>query len=274
MAAEVMQGKEADARSDIFSFGCVLYEMIAGRRAFEGKSKLSVMTAILEKDPEPLATVQPTSPPALDYAVQTCLEKDPDNRFQTAHDVKLQLAWIGKTGSRTALPAVAVTKRGNKLPWIVALGVLSVAGVALAAAFWPSQSPRRVLRTNILPPEGTIFETMYRNGPPALSPDGTHVAFVARQNEKNSLWVRSLDHLEATPPRGTEDGFFPFWSPDGTALGFFMHGKLWRLDPNSGAPVARCGHPQPRGGSWGRGNVIVFPPSSWGPVAPVPSEGG
>jgi eukaryotic-like serine/threonine-protein kinase len=274
MAPEVLQGQEADARSDIFSFGCVLYEMITRRRAFEGMSQLSVMTAILEKDPEPLATLQPTAPPALDYAVQTCLEKNPDNRFQTAHDVKLQLTWIAKSGSQVGAPAGVTSKRKESALWLAAVAALVVVAIGLAAALWTARQPRRVVRSNILPPEGTLFETMYRNGPPALSPDGTRVAFVARKEGKNSLWVRSLDKLEATPLRGTDDAFFPFWSPDGSALAFFMHSKLWRMDLNNNSPVAICDAPEARGGSWGRGNVIVLAPSSWGPIAQVPAEGG
>jgi len=274
MAPEVAQGKDADARSDIFSLGCVLYEMVTGRRAFEGKSQLSVLTAILEKDPEPLATLQPTTPPALDYAVQTCLEKNPDNRFQTAHDVKLQLAWIAKTGSQTGPSAVVPGKSNKNTLWLAALAVLALVAIALAAAMFLAREPRRVLRSNILPPEGTLFETLYRNGAPALSPDGTHVAFVGRKDEKNSLWVRSLDKLEASPLRGTEEAFFPFWSPDGSALAFFMHGKLWRMDLNGGSPIAICDAAEGRGGSWGRGNVIVFSPSTVGPIMQVAAAGG
>ena len=274
MAPEVLQGQESDARSDIFSFGCVLYEMVTGRRAFEGKSQLSVMSAILEKDPEPLAAVQPTTPAALDYAVQTCLEKNPDNRFQTAHDVKLQLAWIAKSGSQTGTPAVVTSRRKKNALWLGALAVLGVAMIALAVGLWSAREPRRVVRTNILPAEGTVFETMYRNGPPALSPEGTRVAFVARQNGKNSLWVRSLDKLDATPLRGTDDAFFPFWSPDGSMLAFFMHGKLWHMDLNGGSPIAICDTQEARGGSWGSGNVIVLTPTTYGPVTQVPAAGG
>ena len=273
MAPEVLQGQEADARSDIFSFGCVLYEMITGRRAFEGKTQLSVMTAILEKDPEPITTLQPVTPPALDYAVQACLEKNPDNRFQTAHDVKLQLAWISKTGSQAGAPAIAA---GKSIPalWLAALFVIAVLAIALAAAFWPSQTSRRVVRANILPPPGAVFETLYRNGSPALSPDGTRLAFVARLDGKQSLWVRSLDELEATQLRGTEDAFFPFWSPDGTALAFFMQGKLWRMDPKGDPPVAICDAPEPRGGTWGRNNIIIFAPHHSGPLSQIPAAGG
>ncbi len=274
MAPEVLQGQEADARSDIFSFGCVLYEMVTGRKAFQGKSQLSVLTAILEKEPEPLATLQPATPPALDYAVQTCLEKNPDSRYQTAHDLKLQLSWISKSGSQTGMSAVRASKGHRNFLWLSALAIVGLAILALAAAFWSARQPRRLLRSNLLPPAGMQFETMYRNGPPALSPDGTRLAFVARQDGKNSIWIRSLDRLEATPLRGTEDAFFPFWSPDGSAVAFFMHGKLWRMNLNGTALVALCDAPEARGGSWGRENTIVLAATTFGPITEVPAVGG
>ena len=153
--------------------------MVTGRRAFEGKTQLSVMSAILEREPEPMANVQPTSPAALDYTVRTCLEKNPDDRLQTAHDVKLQLAWIANSGSQTGAPVLPSSKPHPKL-WLAAITVLTLAVMAVALALlWPAP-PRRVLRVNLLPPEGTRFETLYRNGAPALSPDGTHLAFIAQ----------------------------------------------------------------------------------------------
>ncbi|HTS35566.1 MAG TPA: protein kinase [Candidatus Solibacter sp.] len=273
MAPEVLQGQEADARSDLFSLGCVLYEMVTGRRAFEGKSQLSVATAILEKDPEPLTTLLPATPAALDYTVQTCLEKDPEARSQTAHDVKLQLAWVGKSGSQTSAAAMAAPKR-SRMMWLVATLIAGLACAALAVILFIPRPARRVVRTNLLPPPGTIFETLYRNGPPALSPDGTKIVFVARQEGKISLWLRSLDKLEATQLRGTDQAFFPFWSPDGNSIAFFMDGKLWRMELNGGSPIAVCDAPAARGGSWGRQNVILFPPQVSGPVMQVPASGG
>ncbi|HEY1679859.1 MAG TPA: protein kinase [Candidatus Sulfotelmatobacter sp.] len=273
MAPEVLQGEEATARSDIFSLGCVLYEMVTGRRAFEGKTQLSVMTAILEKDPEPLSAVHPTSPLALEYVIQTCLEKNPEGRFQTAHDLRLQLLWIAKSGSQTGVPAVAARK-SRRTVWIAALAILAAAAIALAAGLWSARAPRRVLRSNILPPEGTIFETLYRNAGPALSPDGTHIAFIAKKDGKNLLWLRSLDRLEATPVRGSEDSYFPFWSPDGAEVAFFMQGQLWRTDLNGGSPTLICNAPEARGGSWGHGDVIIFAPSFGGPIFQVPAAGG
>ena len=273
MAPEVIQSGESDARSDIFSFGCVLYEMMAGRKAFEGKSQLSVLSAILEKDPEPIATVQPTSPPALDYLITTCLAKNPGDRFQTAHDLKLQLAWIAKSGSASGAPATNMRRSRTGL-FLAGIAALCLAAIALAAVALIGRQPRRILRAAILPPEGTQFETLYRNGAPALSPDGTRVAFVVQQDGRSTIRVRSLDKLEAITLPGTDDAFFPFWSPDGNYVAFFMHGKLWRMDLNAGSPTAICETIEPRGGSWGRGDTIIFAPFIGGPIMQVPVSGG
>ncbi len=273
MAPEVLQGADSDARSDVFSLGCVLYEMVTGRRAFDGKTQLSVMTAILEKEPEPLVNLQPTSPATLGYTVRTCLEKNPDERIQTAHDVKLQLAWIGSSSSQAGAPALPSSKPRLKL-WLAATVVFALAVIALTMALVSSSPPRRVLRVNLLPPDGTRFETLYRNGSPALSPDGTHIAFIAQKDGKNSLWLRSLDRLDAVPVRGTDDAYFPFWSPDGTAVAFFMQGKLWRTDLDGDSPTPICDAAEARGGSWGTGNVIVLAPMFGGPIFQVPAAGG
>jgi serine/threonine protein kinase/Tol biopolymer transport system component len=272
IAPEVLQGQEATPGSDIFSFGCVLYEMVTGRRAFDGKTQLSVMSAILEKEPEPLSTVQPTTPVALDYTVRTCLEKNPEDRFQTAHDVKLQLGWIATSPLQTGTRALPQTKGRSKL-WI-ATGFLALAVVALTAVLLRPGTSRRVLRVNLLPPEGTRFETLYRNGSPSLSPDGMYVAFIAQKDGRNSLWLRSLDRLDAMPVRGTDDAYFPFWSPDSKAIAFFMQGKMWRTDLNGDSPSIICDAPEARGGSWGSGDVIVFSPMFGGPIFKVPAAGG
>jgi hypothetical protein len=272
MAPEVLHGHEADARSDLFSFGCVLYEMVTGRRAFTGKSQLSVLTAILEKDPEPVSTIQPATPPALDHAIRMCLEKDPEGRFQGAHDLRLQLAWIASTGSQAGISAVGAKRRAWS-PIYLGAAALAIL-LAAAALIWLRPEPaRRVMRSTLLPPEGTHFASMYRNGSPALSPDGTRMAFVATREGKTSLWVRSLDKLEAIELSGTEGAYFPFWSPDGRWLGFFANGKLWRADTNGGSRVAICDAREGRGASWGRGNEIVFDGDT-NTMTRVSAEGG
>ena len=274
IAPEVLRGQEADARSDVFSLGCVLYEMVTGRRAFEGKSQLSVLTAILEKDPEPISAAQPTTPPGLDYAVQTCLEKNPEDRFQTAHDVKLQLVWIVKAGSQVGVTAVSGRKRRTLGLLAATAALLAIAVVALAAGWWHAQPVRQITRATLLPPEGAHFAPLYRNGPPAISPDGTRIAFVASREGRTSLWIRALASLEATELPGTEGGYFPFWSPDGRALGFFANGKLWRMDANGGSVVAICNVIEDRGGTWGSGNVILLEPYGQGPIVRVSAAGG
>ncbi|ABF43391.1 serine/threonine protein kinase [Candidatus Koribacter versatilis Ellin345] len=274
MAPEAAEGLATDARSDIFSLGCVLYEMVTGRRAFEGKSQLSVLTAILERDPEPISTIQPLTPLALEYTVHTCLEKNPDQRFQTAHDVKLQLVWIAKSGSQASAKAIAGKPQPRGGLWLAAAAGAILAALLVAGVLMSTQKQPRVMRTNLVAPNGMVFETLYRNGPPELSSDGTRVAFVARKDGQNSIWVRSLDKLEATQVQGTAEGFRPFWSPDGTSLAFFAHAKLWRVDLNGVAPVAIADAPEGRGGTWGAGNTIVFAPNTGGPLMEVDAAGG
>ena len=228
MAPEVLQGAEADARSDIFSLGCVLYEMVTGRRAFEGKSQLSVLTAILEKDPEPVSQVQPASPATLDDLVTTCLQKNPEERFQTAQDVKLPLRWIAESGTKAALAPTTSSGMSARLGWIVA-GVALVAALALGWSYLKIASrPASVMHSSILPPPGAVFVTQVpASGPTVISPDGTRLAFTARDDKgKVLLYVRPLSSATAQTLTGTEDATYPFWSADGRDVGFFAEGTL------------------------------------------------
>ena len=273
MAPEVLQGAEADARSDIFSLGCMLYEMATGRPAFEGKSQLSVLTGILERDPDPVSQVQPTSPAALDHVVKTCLEKNPDERFQTAHDVKVQLKWITECGAQVR---VAPAHKFSRLSWLALGAALAIPLVSIATYLSLRSQPAPVVRSSILPPAETSFLTMVpASGPPVLSPDGTRLAFTALDDKgKILLYVRALSSLRAQPLAGTEEAMYPFWAPDNRQIGFFVPGKLMKIDANGGPPQTLCDASAGRGGAWSKQGVIVFNPQANSPLLQVSASGG
>jgi len=273
IAPELLQGSDADARSDIFSLGCVLYEMVTGRRAFEGKSQLSVLTGILEKDPDPVSQVQRTSPPALDHAVKTCLEKNPEERFQTAHDVKVQLKWIAAGGPQAGITPSPPSN--SRLAWLVA-GAALLALILVAAYFTLATNPSPVVRSYIESPPGTSFVTLSpTSGPPAISPDGTRLAFTARDDKGNTmLYLRPLSSLTGQPLAGTEDSSYPFWSPDGREIGFFAGGKLKKIEASGGPPQVLCNAAIGRGGAWSKDGVIVFAPGPSDSLLRVAAAGG
>ena len=278
MSPEQIEGKEADARSDIFAFGAVLYEMATGKRAFEGKSQISVASSILEKDPEPISAAKPMTPPAFEHVVKTCLQKNPEERYQTAHDIKLELRWIAEGGSSPATPVVASSPRSSRerLLWAAVVTIAIVAGV-LAGMFikGPSQ-PARAIRTVIAPPESNTFRlTGDLAGPPVLSPDGGYVAFTAGAADgKVMLWVRPMGQLEAHALPGTDKATFPFWSLDGRSLAFFADGKLKSIDLSGGSPLVICDAPQGRGGTWGPGGVILLTTDTQAAIVRVSASGG
>ncbi|MRR13476.1 serine/threonine protein kinase, partial [bacterium] len=230
MAPEQLEGGEADARSDIFAFGAVLYEMATGRKAFEGKSQASVIGSILKDQPPSVSSLAPMTPPALDRVVATCLAKDPEDRIQTAHDVRLQLQWIAEGGSQAGVPAPVVARRKSRerLAWTVAAAALVVAAGRGAALPPAPEKTERVFRSAMPPPEGTSFWLESNTpGPAVVSPDGRMVAFTAADgNGRFQLYVRSLDATDARSLSGTDGAQYPFWSPDSRSRGFFTTGKL------------------------------------------------
>ena len=275
MAPEQLEGKEPDARADIFAFGALLYEMATGERAFKGKSQASLIAAILAAEPTPISQLRPLTPPALDRVVATCLAKDPDERWQSAHDIGKELKWIRDAGSEAARPSTVPRGRWERMVWVAAVILAGIGG--LVASMWRAtpSPPARTIRATLLPPPKTTLSLSDSISIPMLAPDGRAVAFVARSDDgRDRLWVRPLDGLAARMLAGTEGAIYPFWSPDSRALGFFADGKLKKIDASGGPPEVLCDATSGRGGAWSRDGVIVFSGQPGLGLSQVPAVGG
>jgi len=274
MAPEQLEGGEADARTDIFAFGAVLYEMLTGRKAFEGKSHASLIGAIMHAEPAPVLSVQPLTPRSVDRLVRKCLAKDPDDRWQTARDLLDELKWTVEAGAPegTAMPVAGPrpARFGSaRLAWGVAAISLVVAALAVTTSyFWRPVPEPVVTRLDLVtPPTSDAFSF-------ALSPDGRQLAFVANGEKGSQLWLRPLDQATAQALAGTEGASFPFWAPDNRAVGFFADGKLKRANVGGGPPQVLADAPTARGGAWNRDGVIVFGQASPGALMRVMASGG
>jgi Tol biopolymer transport system component len=273
MSPEQVEGKEVDGRSDIFSLGAVLYEMLTGQRAFEGKSQLSVASAILERNPAPVSSVKPLTPPAMDHAVKKCLAKFADERWQSVSDLASELKWIGESGGQTAgmVPAAVPEETRGRLAWIT-VGVLAVA-LVLTAVWWRTSKPSEQFMLFSAPFPFPVSDI-------AIAPNGHTVAVVAYSENmrKNAIWIYELGSPGARNLSGTDGVSYPFWSPDGRSLGFFADGKLKKLDVSGGQAQTICDAPSGRGGTWNKDGVIVFTPeATLGPgrgLYQVPAAGG
>jgi len=279
MAPEQLEGREADARTDIFAFGEVLYEMATGKAAFSGTSRASLIAAILTAEPPPITQLQPLTPITLERVVKKCLAKDPDERWQSASDLASELQWMGaaSTATQPAIPARPVSRL--EFDWKL-WGMAAMALLAIAALLFHFLSPPAApflvrMRWIISPPEGTQFlATGDAPAPVAISPDGRRIAFVAGSHGKSQLYIQSLDALKAAVLPGTDGASWPFWSPDSRSLGFFAHGQLKRIDPDGGAPIDLCEARVPRGASWGADSIIVLAPESTGGLLRISASGG
>ena len=275
MAPEQLEGQEADARTDVFAFGVVLYEMLAGRRAFEGKTHASLLGAILKDQPPPVSSQQPLAPAALDHVVVKCLEKDPDQRWQSAHDLHDELAWIAS--DRTAATAVA---SAVSRPWRERAGWIAAATVAvMGAALWfagsrsrgaPATSDAQEMRLQLVTPPGASLTGF------AISPDRRALVYQARTEGRTQLWIRALDSDTARPLEGTEGAAVsaPFWAPDSKSIGFFTANQLKRIDLDGGLVRTLATAAQSRGGTWGTKGTILFAAGSAGSLNAVPAGGG
>jgi Tol biopolymer transport system component/predicted Ser/Thr protein kinase len=260
MSPEQVEANELDTRSDLFSFGSVLYEMLTGRAAFQGRSQLSVASAILEKEPEPIGTLQPMTPPALDRTVRKCLAKDPEDRWQTARDLLLELKWIAEAGSQAGVPAPAVSlsRVRQRTAWAVA-AVATLISIAATIGYL-RRAPKANQPVHLSVELGADASLATVGGLYAiLSPDGTRLAFAARGADQTShIYIRSLDQLQAAMLSDTEGAHNPFFSNDGQWIAFFAKGTLKKISVQGGAVVTLCDAPRDYGGSWGEDDTIVF----------------
>jgi eukaryotic-like serine/threonine-protein kinase len=239
MAPEQLEGKEADARSDIFAFGCVLYEMLTGRRAFAGDSRATVIAAILDRDPPPIAEMQRAVTPALEHIVRRALAKQPDDRFQTARDLLLELKWVAEERPAAGAPLATVrtTRRERLLATLLVIAVAAALGVG-ALHFFERPGARPSVHFDLPLPSDLTFEDW--SEAPMISPDGRVVAFSAARAGTRHLWVRPLESRALTMLQGTDGGAAPFWSADSRSIGFFAAGKLKRVAAAGGPVVTIC----------------------------------
>ncbi len=275
MAPEQAKGKAVDRRADIWAFGCVLYEMLTGKKVFDGETVSDVLAAVIRAEPE-WSLLPANTPRSIRNLVARCLKKDVKQRLQAIGEARIiieeSLNGDGQDSVREPA-AVAATVRPSAwrraLPWALVASFAALA-IGLGVAYIGSGAkPGRSLRFTVGPPQnGDLGPSL------ALSPDGTRLVFVATKSGKTMLWLRPLDSLEAEPISGTEGGEFPFWSPDGKSIGFFADGKLKRVDLGSGSVNTLCDVQMPRGGSWGSGGMILFAPGITGPLMKIGASGG
>ena len=257
MAPEQLEGKEADSRSDIFSFGAIVYEMTTGKRAFEGTSAANVIAAIVDRQLPPMSTLQPLTPPMLDRAASKCLAKNPDDRWQTAHDLSDELKWIAEHESHAIAGAFQRRPVRRRLTYLgVGAALIGVVTVLAWRTFDRPLSDHPVVRMSLAPPD----HTEEFGGSAAVSPDGRWLTFTASTNGRQMLWVRALNALESQPLAGTEDASYPFWSPDSRHIGFFAGGKLKTTEAKGSPPATLSDAYNGRGGTWAADGTIIYAP--------------
>jgi serine/threonine-protein kinase len=277
MAPEIIEGLEADARVDIFSFGAVLYEMATGKRAFDGKTQASVLAAVLASEPKPISSTQPATPATLDRIVKFCLAKDRDERWQSAHDVKLELQWIAEGGSEKGLPAPGVSpgKGRERIAWAVA--AIAIFAAAMFVIFFPrgTSKPEQSIQVSADLGAAANIQTEFSGPNAILSPDGAKLVFAAQgSDKKRRLYLRPLDQLQATVLAGAEDATQPFFSPDSQWIAFFADGKLKKISVHGDAPEVICDSRAAQTGSWGDDGNIILGNRNDSALSKVSSSGG
>jgi Tol biopolymer transport system component len=285
MSPEQASGGTADARSDQFSFGLVLYEMLAGQRAFARATAVETLSAIIRENPLPVEQINPSIPLPVRWVLDRCLAKRPADRYGSTRDLARDLASArdhlseltgsGRTAVSGAMPAARIVTR-PVVAWLVAA---SFAAAALALWFRPTPNvadPHRSVRFTIMPPANVQFTSSIGMSPFALSPDGRHLVFGGiEQGQRPRLWIHSLDSVAARPIAGTDGAYGAFWSPDSLAVGFFAQDKLKRVSISGGDAAVICEAPRGGGGgTWSRDGIIVFAPSIDAELFRVSAAGG
>ncbi|MGD0697638.1 MAG: protein kinase [Terriglobia bacterium] len=283
MSPEQAKGKIVDRRTDIWAFGCVLYEMLGGKQAFEGETVSDVLAAVIMKDPDWNALAADT-PAGIQKLLRRCLQKDPKQRLRDIGDARIAIEeTLSGTGDAEAdlVPAQGrpqgppLQPWRRALPWAAALLCVGLAGVFAIGYFRAISVPARSVRSYILPPEKTTFAFEAKTGTPVLSPDGRKLLFAARNSAGvERLWIRPLDSAAAQPLEDTEGASFPFWSPDSRFVGYFAQGKLMKIDTSGGPNQTVCDAPSGRGGAWSLDGRIVFTPERLAGLEQVAAAGG
>lgn len=273
MAPEQLEGKDVDARTDIFALGALLYEMATGKKAFDGSSQASLISSIMSADPVPMSILRTMSPAGLEHLIQTCLAKDPDKRWQSASDIARQLEWIAQASASADVATGSAAARGReRIAWVVA-GLAAIGAIAFAS-LWISRAPTPapMVRFDVAPPAGLPIM-----GSPKLSPDGRYLAFNGTDDQGTTqIWVRALSAIAPQPLNGSEGSGRgrPFWSPDSTQLGFFADGKLKRISVSGGPAQTVCDAATGADGTWSDDGIILFDGTGADPIMRVPATGG
>jgi len=274
MSPEQVRGEVADSRSDIFSFGAMLYEMSTGKRAFSGETAAETMTAILKGEPADLVSEERNLSPEMAQILQHCLEKNPTNRFQSARDLSFALTALSGTGATAALVQAKKRRIEGAWKWAAAGLGLIMAGACLGYFFRGKPQSVPELRGVLPVPNGVVMHTLGDEaGTPAISPDASEMIFVGTAEVKTMLFLQPMNEAKAKPLPGTENGKFPFWSPDGKSVAFFADRQLKRVDLAGGPPLVLAPADDGRGGTWA-GETILYAPYIYSGLWRVPARGG
>lgn len=274
MAPEQLEGLEADARTDIFALGAVLYEMATGRRAFQGQSKTRLIAAIVSSQPEPISSFAPMSPPALDHVVRKCLEKDADDRWQSAHDVASQLEWIAEAGSQAGVASAITIRRRTRgwMAWLAGMVVVATIAVLVSKTLQPTPpAPPPPMMFSVQAPAGTWLSEV------KPSPDGTTLLLrLFDERGEPQFWVQSVATGSLKELAGTTNARSFFWSPDGQWVGFFSRSKMFKVAADGRSSPIEIANTGNWWGStdWGKNGTILFSPSWDTPIYGVSDKGG